>query len=365
MLTQNQKGDGAEDCASEHSFRQLAESIGAVFRVLDTVEGRMLYISPRYEEVWGRSCESLYNSTRAWFDAMHPEDRDRMIDAGLTLHKRGGYDEEYRIMRPDGTVRWVRDRAFPIRNGDGEVHRIAGIAEDITERKALEKEVIEINDRERSRLGRDLHDGICQQLVSIAFATDLLRRDLVAKSPGEAVRAARITTLLDSAITQARNLSHALCPVNLAGDGLAVALRSLAGSMSNGSGVVCGADCSESVYVNDYAVATHLYRIAQEAVQNSIKHSNPTQILLRLAQERDTVFLSVTDNGQSLDEESERNFAIGLNIIKFRTNMAGGRMEVQKNAREGTTISCTFQQKPMTERAPGIEYQPQLMGAKA
>ena len=227
----------------------------------------------------------------------------------------------------------------------------------------MEREVIEINDRERSRLGQDLHDGICQQLVSIAFATDLLRRDLIAKSPGEAVRAAKINALLDSAITQARNLSHALCPVNLAGDGLAVALRALAGGVSHSSGVVCGADCSETVFIHDYAVATHLYRIAQEAVQNAIKYANPTQILIRLAQNGNTILLSITDNGLGSDAGEERNFGIGLSIIKYRTRMAGGRVQVQQSSSGGTIISCTFQQKRTRESLHDTDFQ--VLAAKA
>ena len=222
-MPSNTQQQGAEACASEQSFRQLAEAIGAVFRITEAIEGRMIYLSPGFEEIWGRSRESLYASPNAWLEAIYPEDRERMTEITLGLNERGGYDEEYRIQRPDGSTRWVRDRAFPVRNETGNVYRLASIIEDITERKLLEREVIEINDRERSRLGQDLHDGICQQLVSIAFATDLLRRDLIAKSPGEAVRAAKINALLDSAITQARNLSHALCPVNLAGDRLAAA----------------------------------------------------------------------------------------------------------------------------------------------
>ena len=363
MRTNKNQKVNATDNVDEHSFRQLAESIGAVFRMTDAVEGQILYISPGYEEIWGRPCERLYESARAWYDAIHPEDRDRMLEADMNLRKRGGYDEEYRIERPDGTIRWVRDRAFPVRSATGRVQRIAGIAEDITERKLLEKEVIEINDRERSRLGRDLHDGICQQLVSIAFATDLLRRDLAAKSPGEAVRAARITALLDNAITQARNLSHALSPVNLAGDGLAVALKGLAGSMGHTSGVVCSADCGENVFISDFAVATHLYRIAQEAVQNAIKHTNPTQVLIRLVQERDAIHLSVSDNGIRMDEAGARSYEVGLNIIKFRTNMAGGHLQVERNTGGGTTVFCVFQQKAQTKRVPESDYQ--LLGAKS
>ena len=362
MSTQTHKGE-AEAGASEQSFRQLAEAIGAVFRITDAMEGQVTYVSPGYEEICGRPCESVYESSRAWFDAIHVEDRDRMLEVALGISHRGGYDEEYRILRPDGTIRWVRDRAFPVRNEAGEVYRVAAIVEDITEHKLLEREVIEINDRERSRLGRDLHDGICQQLVSIAFATDLLRRDLMAKSPGEAVRAAKITALLDSAITQARNLSHALCPVNLAGDGLAVALRALAGTVSHGSRVVCGADCSEAVFVHDHAVATHLYRIAQETVQNAMKHTNATQILVRLFQEADSIHLSVTDNGLGTNKEDERDFDIGLEIIKFRTTMAGGRLQVERNPAGGTMVSCMFRQTATRETLHDTDFQ--LLGAKA
>jgi len=361
MAPKSQQHD-AEACASEQSFRQLAESIGAVFRITEAGEGQMIYLSPGFEEIGGRSRDTLYGSSSAWLEAIHPEDRERMVEITEAIHERGGYDEEYRIVRPDGSARWVRDRAFPIRNESGNVNRIAAILEDVTERKLLEREVIEINDRERSRLGQDLHDGICQQLVSIAFATDLLRRDLIAKSPGEAVRAAKINALLDSAITQARNLSHALCPVNLAGDGLAVALRALAGGASQGSGVVCGADCSEAVFIHDYAVATHLYRIAQEAVQNAIKYANPTQILIRLAQSGNSILLSITDNGLGNDADEERNFGIGLSIIKYRTRMAGGQLEVQQNSSGGTIISCTFQQKRTRESLHDTDFQ--LLGAK-
>jgi PAS domain S-box-containing protein len=362
MLTDPPIKDSEAD-APEKNFLQLVEALGAVYRLTDSSEGQIIYISPGYEKIWGRTCESLCESSRAWFDAIHIEDRDRMLEVALSTHKTGGYNEEYRIVRPDGTIRWIRDRAMPIRNKNGEVCRIAGLVEDITERKLLEREVIEINDRERSRLGQDLHDGICQQLVSIAFATDLLRRDLLAKSPGEAVRAAKVTTLLDSAITQARNLSQALCPVNLAGDGLAVALRGLAGNISRSLGVVCGADCSEAVFVQDYAVATHLYRIAQEAVQNALKHSNPTQILIRLSQNGDIIYLSITDNGLRGSEEDERDFGIGLNIIKFRANMVGGTLQVQRNAPNSTMISCVFQQKAVRESLHDTDFQ--LLGAKA
>ncbi len=120
---------------SESKFRQLVERIREVFWMSNPEKTQILYISPGYEEIWGRSCESLYASPQAWIDAIHPEDRVRVREAALTKQVADQYDEEYRIIRPDGSIRWIWDRAFPIRDASGTVCRIAGIAEDITHRR--------------------------------------------------------------------------------------------------------------------------------------------------------------------------------------------------------------------------------------
>src|ERR1017187_9520088 len=95
----------------------------------------MAYISPGYERVWGRKCEELYREPKSWLAAVHPADRAEVLRRAQTDQAAGSYDVEYRILRPDGAVRWIRDRAFPVRNEQGEVYRIAGLAQDITERK--------------------------------------------------------------------------------------------------------------------------------------------------------------------------------------------------------------------------------------
>lgn len=124
----------------ERRFRELAEHIEEVFWLTTAEKGEMLYVNPVYEEVWGRSREGLYENPVEWLEAIHPEDRDR-VEAALPEQAEGTYEEEYRIVRPDGEVRWIRDRAFPIEDDDGEVRRIGGIAEDITERKQAEREL--------------------------------------------------------------------------------------------------------------------------------------------------------------------------------------------------------------------------------
>jgi two-component system, cell cycle sensor histidine kinase and response regulator CckA len=123
---------------SEERFRQLAENVNEVFWITDPTMHEMIYVSPAYEKIWGRSCESLYASPREWLEAIHPEDRERVLQAAANIQAAGTYDEEYRIIRPDETVCWIHDRGFPVRNTAGEVYRIVGTAEDITERKRLE-----------------------------------------------------------------------------------------------------------------------------------------------------------------------------------------------------------------------------------
>jgi PAS domain S-box-containing protein len=132
---------------SERRFRQLAEAVREVFWLSDPAKNQVLYISPGYETVWGRSCESLYASPKSWIEAIHPDDRERIWQAATTKQMTGTYNEEYRIVTPDGSVRWIHDRAFPVLNDQGQTYRIAGIAEDITERKQTEEALRESEER--------------------------------------------------------------------------------------------------------------------------------------------------------------------------------------------------------------------------
>lgn len=126
--------------ASEERFRELAETIQEVFWVTDPEKNQMLYVSPAYEKVWGRSCRSLYDEPRSWLEAIHPDDRERVMEAAVLRQPLGSYNEEYRIVRPGGEVRWINDRAFTVYNKEGKVERVVGLAQDITARRQLEEE---------------------------------------------------------------------------------------------------------------------------------------------------------------------------------------------------------------------------------
>ena len=154
---------------SEQRFRQLAESIQEVFWLSDSTKSRILYVSPGYETIWGRSCESLYASPRSWVEAIHLDDRERVWQAATTKQSAGTYNEEYRILTPDGSVRWIHDRAFPVLNEEGQIYRIAGIAEDVTENKQTEQALRESEERFEKAFRSSLHpidvteleSGIC------------------------------------------------------------------------------------------------------------------------------------------------------------------------------------------------------------
>lgn len=128
-------------CKSGELFREISENISEVFWLSSSDYKRILYISPAYEEIWGRTCNSLKKNFNTWVDSIHPLDKERVIDA-LKKSSHVKHDEEYRIIRPDGSIRWIHHRVFPVKNEKGEVYRIAGIAVDITERKEVEKEFI-------------------------------------------------------------------------------------------------------------------------------------------------------------------------------------------------------------------------------
>lgn len=125
---------------SEERLFQVTTSIGVVFWMMDLENNEMVYISPAYEKIWGQTCEHLYKNPDSWTDGIHPEDRERVIKAAVEKQAKGDYDETYRVVRPDGTIRWIHDRGYPVKSADGKVRRVTGIARDITEQVRAEKQ---------------------------------------------------------------------------------------------------------------------------------------------------------------------------------------------------------------------------------
>jgi len=599
--------------SKEIQLRQLTENIREVFWMSSPDKSETYYVSPAYESIFGRSCESLYQAPRSFLDAIHPDDRPR-IEAALPRQASGDFDEEYRIIRPDGTIRWIWSRAFPIRNEQGEIYRIAGLSEDITarrragderetirlisefllsspsldsvyrevprliaerfafpfvaivlyddstesmvivgstgspleeplrvpvdttvsgrvvgtgkafverdvsgdqlhprlrsipgtltcslpmklgervlgaltlcaerdrnlepetigslqliaddlaqaierkeaeealrrseartralieaipdlifrldrtgvfldyhapverlarppgeflgrhvsevlpeiagqarrvleealatgktqyfeyrmedpkgwhdfearlvpigqeevlaivrditERKRLEREILEVSGREQRRIGQDLHDGLCQQLSGIAMMSGALQKALASKSPGEAAIAHRITTLIQESAVQAKSLARGLYPVDLERTGIAGALGQLAEQVESRFTISCLFRYDEPLKLPDGVAAFHLYRIAQEAVANAVKHAKPEQIVVALTRAPQGVTLTVTDDGRGMPREPAEG--MGLNIMRYRAMMIDAALEIRPRAEGGTMVTCTL-----------------------
>ena len=181
------------------------------------------------------------------------------------------------------------------------------IFRDITERKRLEREILAISDRERQRIGQDLHDGLCQQLTGSELMSQVLEQKPGVRSRGAAARAGEIAQHVRDAISQTRSLARGLSPVTLESEGLMSALQELAANTERMFGVFCRVEHGHPVRLADLATATHLYRVAQEAVSNATKHGKGTVITIELKQLGEQLVLEISDNGAGLPTGRSRS----------------------------------------------------------
>jgi signal transduction histidine kinase/PAS domain-containing protein len=216
------------------------------------------------------------------------------------------------------------------------------LVQEIEERKRLERELLDISERERMRIGQELHDGLGQQLTGIALMSKVLQHKLTRKSLDESIDAEEISSLVNQAIDQARGLARGLHPVDLTVSGLVPALQELATMTSHLFGVSCTFEYDDSVSIEDIEVAIHVYRIAQEAITNSIKHGQAKNIWLELTLAENIKVLTVKNDGTNFPEVLAKTKGMGLQIMDYRAEVINGSLNVQKNPEGGTIVTCTF-----------------------
>lgn len=441
---------------NEERFRNLSGRVGKFLWISDPQTNELIFVSPGYEEVWARKREDTYRSPEQWASSFKRSGPRTTVITDSTER-----DQTYQVAGPDGSLRWIRDRMFPIRDAAGAVQRILGIAEDITdtkvmhdslaqsaartkalvaivpdllvrlrkdgtilelhpgagnplglkvndlmgrsikqllpaplatqamqqlgqairtrevqtftcqyllpnelrdfeargvscaddealvivrdvtERKRMEHEIVEVSHREQQRIGEDLHDGLGQHLTGITFLTRALERKLTTKSPEEAKEAAEIGRLVMQALAQTRNLARGLFPAELERNGLTAALVELTDSVQKTCGVHCTLRAAEKISINDNVLATHVFRIAQEAMNNSIKHSKAKNIEVTLEVNGEQLQLRVTDDGTGFSPEAKLN-GLGLRIMQFRARRIGGELQVAAGDKGGTSVTCSF-----------------------
>lgn len=321
-------------------FRQVIEASPVPLSV-DDLRGKIEYVNRKFVETFGYSHREIPTSAQ-WFARAYPNPAYRRfvgVQWKASLRKGIASGREFDlpvvdVTCKDGTVRKVEFVGSMV--GD----RLFIAANDVTERERLERQILEISEQEQERIGQDIHDGLCQLLSGIKFKTTLLEQKLTARGLAQAQDAAALESLLNTAITQARNVARGLHPVDLEARGLMFALESLAASVSAVYGVACACRFGRPVLVHDHVVATHLYRIAQEAITNAIKHGRASAILVRLSRAGDGLTLEVQDNGVGFSARPKKRPGMGVPLMRYRARAIGAGLEIQTAQAGGATVTC-------------------------
>jgi signal transduction histidine kinase len=218
---------------------------------------------------------------------------------------------------------------------------VANVLAAVIDRRQLEEELLAIRGREEQRIGQDLHDGVCQQLAGIEFRNSVLVQQL-AKDEEAKAEAMLIGELIRDATRQARFLAKGLSPVQLDANGLMSALEELASNASKLFNISCRFECPQPVLVGDNTVATHLYRIAQEAITNAVKHGHARCIVVSLSDSVGQLTLRIWNGGAEFLAGASAKGGLGLRIMQYRAEMIGGTLKIVSANGEGTTVACTF-----------------------
>jgi PAS domain S-box-containing protein len=219
--------------------------------------------------------------------------------------------------------------------------QFVAIIHDITDRKRLERELIEVAERERRQLGHEIHDDLGQVLHGLNFLAEELQSRMEQKGIAEASELDRVRFYLSEAMARTRSLAHGLQPVPPVPEGLMSALKEHVQRVGVLYHIVCRFQCPQPVYVHDSAVATHLFRIAQEAVNNAIKHAECTRIVIQLKATSERLILAIRDNGHGRFLEKGDHCGMGLHVMRFRAAAINGSLAVQRSPRGGTEVVCS------------------------
>ncbi len=317
---------------SEARYRTVMEAAPDPVVVYD-LEGRVEYLNPAFERVFGWRLDECRGRRLDPFvpDDCWPETRAGIakILAGETLSA-----VETRRLTRDGRERRVSISGAPYRDPDAGLAGSVMILRDVTEARRLERQVTEGADRERQRIGRELHDDLAPHLIGIEVLATVLER-----RAGEG--AGRIRTLIGDAIAKTRALARGLCPVHLVDHGLEVALAELCRDMSEIHGVPCRFEAGEGVEVADNAAATQLFYVAREAVMNAVRHAGARQIVVSLSRSVEGVRLAVADDGCGFDPGGDDG-GMGLRIMGFRAGAIGATLVVDSRPGSGSRIAVVL-----------------------
>ena len=342
-ITEQRKADNALK-ESEARFRAILETTVDAVITADE-QGRIESFNPSAERIFGYSAEEvLGRNLTILMPPPDSENHEAYMARYLKTGKRKiiGIGREAVGMRKGGSV-------FPIDLSVSEVviggrRFFTGIIRDISDRRELEQEVLRISEEERQRIGRDLHDGLGSLLSGLAMGAQGLARSVHRGAVVGADDLERLAEMIEQGAVSAQSLSRGLNPVKLEKEGLVAALEELAATSKKLTGVTCNLHVRGELPHFEGPVATQLYRIAQEAVNNAIKHAHPTRISIELAEENEGVRLTVRDDGIGLPEKLTRN-GLGMHIMPYRARMINGLFSIGRVDGRGTYVTCSVPSK--------------------
>lgn len=407
---------------NEERFRELAENIGAVFFMFERPANGpgpiISYVSPAYEKIWGYSRPSLFSDAKSWLSAVHPEDRLR-IQQSWARALRENLNEEFRIVRLDLRVRWISYRTFVVKNAEGQVYRVAAIAEDITERKRaeeelsanaarlgqmveelrvtseelqhrndelsearakleqrvrertadltaanaelqrqmnerrrLESELLEIAENERRRIGFDLHDDIGQKLMGVSLLLKALETNLAHKQVAEAEEMRKVQGLIGEVINHTHDLAHCFSDFDAQGQNLGDLLRKLLANIRKTFHINGQFQAPADLPVLSPEITVQLYKIAQEALSNAVKHGKATRVCISLVQKPGRLSLQIKNDGVPFPTHYQPTNRMGLRIMNYRAHTVGGTLNVAPDGDSGTVVSCELPCANGHDRSP-------------
>lgn len=356
----------------DERYREVAELKAALDEhaivAITDPQGKITYVNDKFCAISKYERDELLGQDHRIINSGH-HSKEFMRGLWTTIARGQVWKGEIKNKAKDGSFYWVDTTIVPFLDAQGKPRQYIAIRADITERKwaeaalrqseterrDLEQALSAATERERGRIARELHDGLGQQLGGLLFLMNGLQRDLKSANSPQADIAAQLSKELATAITQARNLSHELYAVPPQPDGLVQALDSLSERVSASYGIASEFS-SDAILVHDQNVASHLYRVAQEAVHNALKHGRATRIVIELAQRSAGIELRVRDNGVGFSSQQDSH-GLGLRTMEQRARLIGGRFNVQAQPGTGVEVICSVP-KYAVEKSDGDGSKP-------
>jgi PAS domain S-box-containing protein len=352
--------EAREALRRQHEFsNSLIDTAQSIVLVLDP-DGRIVRFNPYLERLTGWRFDEVRG--RDWFDLFLPESIREEIRGlfGRAISGRSTPGNVNAILTRDGHEREIEWHDAPLTDADGELIGLLCTGLDVTERRLLQREVLEIAAEEQRRIGQELHDNTQQQLTGLSLVAQNVAKALAQLGSDPAAsrhlreaglsnrieelarRAQQVQSGLEEATRQVNQLARGLIPVELDARGLMSSLTELAGGVSAVQDVECTFLSDGAIEVADNFAATHLYRIAQEAVNNAVKHSRGNRIEVRLSEVRNLITLKVIDNGKGIDQNLRAAPGMGLRIMEYRADLIGANLNIGLTKGGGTEVVCTI-----------------------